>query len=904
MQAILDTRKTGKTLGKSGYLKGVTYATVAALSAAAGVAGATGTELTPAILPGFYEIRANGDAVFLMENGQALSLNQNQYVILENGLLHVIDAVAAPIFETLQIQGTMRQELVNSSSHTTDTNGAAENTNVEQTAQANPTSTDERDPSAEGDITGTDISSIGGAAGFTLGLLVVTTSEPPEVVPEPDPPVFQGRIIDPVIPVLGDTGAGSGTLAANALNQHVVWENADGGVDRVEVSSNDFTPTLAPGFPSGILGGTWDAVLNSGTTAYTAQQTVLFATATDMSGDVAIAGLQVAGQLVLADASVADTASVTIQGADADDYVGYWAASTAATSPLTNFGREVGRTSTVDLANGDNYLRLGHEAVNGGTFTYTGGTGNDTIRVADYFSNWNGVSTLDMRAGGDNQLDAGDWPAVSGDLTYYGGSGSDTLTMGRWFGSNQSTVILDMTEGGTNQLTAMWMAGASGTLLSYSGGSGDDTLTFGMQFGASGGDVQIDMSEGGNNSLQAVDLAAASASLSYTGGTGDDTITFGNNLAVNGGSASFDMSLGGTNQLTALSFAGQSGQLSYVGGAGADTLSFGDYLAVNSGSASFDMSAGGENQLTAGEFVAESGQLSYTGSNQDETLGFGGYLAVNGGSANFDLSSGGDKVFTAGGNAAQSGSLSLTGGNDDDSVTVGSYAVTNGGNMTIDLKGGSNMFAASGWFAHSGTFTYDGGVRNDSISFGDYSGAQGGDITLRMGDGANSLTAGSYVAHSGNLKYYGGAGPDELNFGTSLAQWYGDAYINAGNGLNTLDAGDDVARTGKLVYDGGVGADELTFGTGLAHNGGTATLNVGSDSSADKIVFNGSVADTVGTCIIQNFDPLIDTIDVPHTSYTVVPTGGSDCQVSSTAGTHFSFTVSAVTATDLSNAII
>ena len=40
-----------------------------------------------------------------------------------------------------------------------------------------------------------------------------------------------------------------------------------------------------------------------------------------MSGDVATAGLQVAGQLVLPDASVADTASVTIHGADADDYV-------------------------------------------------------------------------------------------------------------------------------------------------------------------------------------------------------------------------------------------------------------------------------------------------------------------------------------------------------------------------------------------------------------------------------------------------------------------------------------------------------------------------------------------------------------------------------------------------------
>lgn len=859
MQAILYSRRWCNASGRSSYLKGVSYAAVAALSAAASVAGATGTDLKPAILPGFYEINASGQALFRLNNEQTLILQPNQYVILENGLLHVVDGVAASIFETLQIQGTMRSELVNSTSHVRDVTGDPVNTAEQQPVQTAgdgaTTTPEEESSSSQDNTTSGDVGNVAGGLGFTLGALIAASSQT-QPSSQASPAPFDGLVLDGLVPVLGDTGAGSGTLAANSLIQHVTWQNPSGGINSVTVSSPDFTPTLTPEAPAGILGGTWDAVLNSGTTAYTAKQTTMHVEATDMAGDRAEATLRVAGQLVLPDASVADTASVTIQGADADDYVGYWAASSAATSPLTNFGRGVGRSSTIDLANGDNFLRLGHEAINGGAFTYTGGTGNDTIRVADQFSNWNGVSTIDMRAGGDNRLDTGDWPAVSGDLTYYGGSGSDTLTMGRWFGNNQSTVTMDMTAGGSNQLTAMWMAGVSGTLFSYIGGPADDTLTFGMQFGANSGNVQIDMSAGGNNSLQAADLAAASATLNYTGGPGVDTLSFGNNLAANSGSATFDMSLGGNNQ------------------------------------------------LTVGEFAGQSGQLSYTGGFKDETLSFGGYLAVNGGSASFDLSAGGDNTFSASGNAAQSGSLSLTSSDGDDSVTLGSYAVTNGGNMTIDLKGGSNIFAASGWFAHSGTFTYDGGVQDDSISFGEYSGAMGGDITLRMGDGSNSLSGGSYVAHSGNLKYYGGSGRDDLDFGGSLGQWNGDAYINAGDGYNTLDAGTDVARTGKLVYEGGVGVDELSFGTGLVHNGGTANLDLGSDNRADKIVFNGSVADTVGTCIIQNFDPLVDTIDVPHASYTVSPTGGTACEVSSTAGTHFTFTVRAVTVTDLTNAII
>ena len=103
---------------------------------------------------------------------------------------------------------------------------------------------------------------------------------------------------------------------------------------------------------------------------------------------------------------------------------------------------------------------------------------------------------------------------------------------------------------------------------------------------------------------------------------------------------------------------------------------------------------------------------------------------------------------------------------------------------------------------------------------------------------------------------------------------------------------------------GGSGIDELSFGTGLVENGGTATLDLGYDTAADKIVFYGSVADTVGTCTIENFDPLYDTIDVPHSSFTISATGSGACEVASSAGTHFSFTVNAVTVSDLTNAII
>ena len=152
------------------------------------------------------------------------------------------------------------------------------------------------------------------------GLLVLLSPSADAVPPAPAVNSPVPTVIDGVVQVLGDTGAGSGTLETATLSSHVTWSDADNDITTFAVSSSAFTPTLTPETADGMLAGTVDGVSSNGTTSWTSLTSAITVTVTDADGNTGTQDLIAAGQLVLPDSAVADAMSVTITGAGADDY--------------------------------------------------------------------------------------------------------------------------------------------------------------------------------------------------------------------------------------------------------------------------------------------------------------------------------------------------------------------------------------------------------------------------------------------------------------------------------------------------------------------------------------------------------------------------------------------------------
>ena len=63
------------------------------------------------LLPEHYELLENGVVVFKLETGENLSLTADQYLILEDGLLLIIDELAQASMDTLPVMGSVRAQL-------------------------------------------------------------------------------------------------------------------------------------------------------------------------------------------------------------------------------------------------------------------------------------------------------------------------------------------------------------------------------------------------------------------------------------------------------------------------------------------------------------------------------------------------------------------------------------------------------------------------------------------------------------------------------------------------------------------------------------------------------------------------------------------------------------------------
>ena len=64
------------------------------------------------LLPEHYELMDNGVVVFKLETGETLSLNSDQYLIMEDGLLLITDELAQASVYSLPVMGAVRAQLM------------------------------------------------------------------------------------------------------------------------------------------------------------------------------------------------------------------------------------------------------------------------------------------------------------------------------------------------------------------------------------------------------------------------------------------------------------------------------------------------------------------------------------------------------------------------------------------------------------------------------------------------------------------------------------------------------------------------------------------------------------------------------------------------------------------------
>ena len=436
------------------------------------------------------------------------------------------------------------------------------------------------------------------------------------------------------------------------------------------------------------------------------------------------------------DAEVADSADVSITGTTADEYIGYSSASTP--DPLSNLGKGSGNTATFDMSlGGDNaFLAATSVAAWGGSFAYTGGSGDDSLTFSDDLAAHDGNATFDMSRGGTNTFAAGDDAAAySGSLVYTGGAGNDSLTFGGWL-AQSGTATFDLSSGGNNTFVAAQSAAYFSGSVAYTGGSGDDSLTFGGWLALEGGSATFDLSLGGNNTF-VVGASAASSSgrVEYSGSPGRDTVTFGTAAAAASGEIVIDM--GSDTAADTVTF---EGTVDPAGAGGVtidnfdvnhDTIMLAqpdaaDVTLITDGTGTrvtatdieftikgitadqlmaFDGASGVKIRSYLGPFwtddeVADSADVSITGTTADEYIGYSSTSTPDslsnlgqgsGNTATFDMSAGGTNRLSAGSSVAASGGQFIyTGGADRDILSFGPDAAKEG-QMSIDLGDDSSI---------------------------------------------------------------------------------------------------------------------------------------------------------------------------------------------------------------------
>ncbi|PLX38390.1 MAG: hypothetical protein C0606_09310 [Hyphomicrobiales bacterium] len=418
--------------------------------------------------------------------------------------------------------------------------------------------------------------------------------------------------------------------------------------------------------------------------------------------------------------------------------------------------------------------------------TYTGGNGNDQLRVYgddNALMIGNGGHDKIIGGDGDDSIDGGD-----GNDRIYGNGGTDTIDGGagndQIYGSSEGGTITggdghDKIVGGAGNDS---IDGGTGNDRIY-GNGGNDTI-----IGGAGNDKIYGSSDGGT--ITGGDghdrIIGRDGNDSIDGGTGNDRI-YGNggNDTIDGGAGN-DQIYGSTGGST---ITGGDGHDKIVGRNGNDSIDGGegnDKIYGNGGTDTIDGGAGNDRI-----YGSSDGGTITGGDGHDKIIGRNGNDTIDGGTGN-------DKIYGNG------GTDEITGGDGNDRIYGSSEGSTidggTGHDKIIGRNGDDNIVGGEGndrIYGNGGTDTIDGGDGNDQI----YGSSNGGTI----------------IGGAGNDKIVGRNGNDAINAGD------GNDLIYANGGADVIDGG-----TGQDRLYAGHDSDTDTFVFDLGDSGAT-------EGSADRV---------------------------------------------------------------------
>jgi autotransporter-associated beta strand protein len=606
------------------------------------------------------------------------------------------------------------------------------------------------------------------------------------------------------------------------------------GAGTVQLGGQTLTLTSASDTFSGVITGTGNVVLLSGTETFTGANT--YSGSTVVSGGILRLGQTAVANAITNNATVSffSTGPIAMTGviSGSGTVTQTGSGTTTISTAQTYTGATIVSAGTLALVAGGSILSSSGLTVDG-TFDISAVTGGASIVSLTGVGNVQlGTQTLTLtNASGTfagNIAGSGDMVLASGKQTLSGAStftGVTTITSGTTLYLTSSSALSgsrNVVDNGNLDISGVTSSGIVAT-TSITSLSGSGTVTLGSKTliltnadGAFSGTIS---GAGG------VTVSAGTQTLtgvnSYTGAT---TIT-GGILALSGAGrvgASSTVQADGIFDISAANGGVAIGSLSGAGtvNLGANSLSLGLASTIFSGA----ITGSGALTVSGGTQILN-GTSNYTGGT---TISAGTLQIGNGftsGSILGDIVDNGTLVFNRSGTATFAGAVSGTGA-----------LVQNGGGTTV----------------LTGTNTYSGGT---TITIG----------TLQIGNGSTTGTITGDVANSGTLAFnrsdavtFGGsisgtggltqAGTGALTL-TGVSTYYGATTINA---ASTLVLASSASIANSNVLDNGTLDVSAATTPRIASLGGNGTVNLGTQTlqlAAASDTFSGSIAGSGGLII-------------------------------------------------------
>ena len=465
--------------------------------------------------------------------------------------------------------------------------------------------------------------------------------------------------------------------------------------------------------------------------------------------------------------------------------------------------------------------------------TILGGSGTDTVTLADGNETVSSVSAVETMVGGSGTdsvtlADSGVTMTVSAIETVIGGSTTDTITIAGSGGAISLSSVENLTGSGNDDNVTLTAALTSGT------------------YGLAGGTDSVVLANG-TNSITFTDLER------LTGGTGADTIV-SNSTDISGGTyaggdGTDSLQFIGGATLTSANLANVSGWETWVLGTDAAyDIELNDANVASGETLTIDASAvtTATNALEIDGVNELDGKLIITGGAGNDTLDGGdGADTIDGGAGNDDIlgdhgvdrlkGNTGDDILTGGGGAdtavmlgAMTGySIGQTGGSqqvvdtasgtdgDDGTDTLrgihnieftdGTITLDLGNVLTFDGSNDSISITQTGVATGSGDFTYEAIFKTSTsagmkiIKFGDVAGA--------MNDQAGGITVGSDGTISATLN---GTAGQSSTVTVNDGNWHHVAAVMQ-SGTLTVYVDGEVAAT-KSGYSPNIDGNEIFIG--------------------------------------------------------------------------------------------